>query len=185
MKRLLTTLLMFLALTSYAQDVIDFMGIPIDGSVSEMVAQLEERGFQRTDKSDILKGIIDNIPVQLTVRLSKDKVFEIDVRYDVEDDHAQIAQCINGLVSKFKDNPKYKEVQSEMITEDDLTESKLKKEYLGYFAYFTQIGANGYVAIGLNRLNYMLGENNGNPPEKDFQLLVQVKYVNAANSPNG
>ena len=137
------------------------------------------------ERNGIWEGFLDGVPVQLTVRLSKDKVYEIDIRYDVEDDNAQIVQCINGLVSKFKDNPKYKEVQSDMITEDDLAESKLKKEYLGYYAYFTQIGTNGYVAVGLNRLNYMLGENNGNPPEKDYQLWVQVKYVNAANAPNG
>lgn len=185
MKRLLTVILMLFATVSYAQETVDIMGIPIDGSFSEIVSKLEEKGFQKTDKPGILKGIIDDKPVQLDVRISRAKVYEIDVRYLVEDDHAQIVQCINGLVSKFRDNPKYKEVQSEMITEDDLTESKLKKEYLGYFAYFTQIGANGYVAIGLNRLNYLLGENNGNPPEKDFQLWVQVKYVNAANSPNG
>lgn len=185
MKRLLATLLMFLALTSYAQDVIDFMGIPIDGSVSEMVAKLQEKGFRKTDKPGTLEGLNDDIPVQLDIHVSKDKVYEIDIRYDVEDNKAQIVQCINNLVSKFKDNPKYKEVQSEMITEDNLTESKLKKEYLGYFAYFVQIGANGYVAIGLNRLNYMLGENNGNPPEKDYQLWVQMKYVNATNSPAG
>ena len=178
-------LLMFLALTSYAQDVIDFMGIPIDGSVSEMMAKLKEKGFRKMERNGIWEGFLDGVPVQLTVRLSKDKVYEIDIRYDVEDDNAQIVQCINGLVSKFKDNPKYKEVQSDMITEDDLAESKLKKEYLGYYAYFTQIGTNGYVAVGLNRLNYMLGENNGNPPEKDYQLWVQVKYVNAANAPNG
>lgn len=185
MKRLLLVILMFLVVVSNAQEVIDFMGIPIDGPVSEMIAKLEEKGFRKMERNGIWEGFLDGVPVQLNIRLSKDKVYEIDICYDVEDDHAQIAQCINGLVSKFKDNPKYKEVQSEMITEDDLTESKLKTEYLGYFAYFTQIGANGYVAIGLNRLNYMLGENNGNPPEKDYQLWVQMKYVNAANAPAG
>lgn len=185
MKRLLIMLLMFLTLTSYAQDVIDFMGIPIDGSVSEMMAKLKEKGFRKTDKSGTLEGLIDDTPVQLDIHVSKDKIYEICIRFDVEDDKAQIVQCVNNLVGKFKDNPKYKEVQSDMITEDDLAESKLKKEYLGYYAYFMQIGANGYVAVGLNRLNYMLGENNGNPPEKDYQLWVQVKYVNAANSPAG
>ena len=185
MKRLLFVILVLLAVVSNAQEVIDFMGIPIDGSVSEMVSKLQEKGFRKTDKPGTLEGLIDDTPVQLDIHVSKGKVYEINICYDVEDDRTQIVQCINNLVGKCKGNPKYKEVQSEMITEDDLTESKLKKEYLGYFAYFTQIGANGYVAIGLNRLNYMLGENNGNPPEKDYQLWVQMKYVNATNAPAG
>ena len=185
MKRLLIAILTFLAMTSYAQEVIDFMGIPVDGSVSEMMAKLQEKGFRETEENNTLESLLDGVPVRLTVCESRDKVYEILICYCFEGDNAKLVQCVNNLVSGFRGNSKYKEVQSEMITEDDLTESKLKKEYLGYFAYFTQIGANGYVAIGLNRLNYMLGENNGNPPEKDFQLWVQVKYVNAANSPNG
>lgn len=185
MKRLMIALFTFIALASYAQEVIDFMGIPVDGSVSEMMAKLQEKGFQETEEYNTLKGLLDGVPVRLTVCESRDKVYEIVVCYYFEGDNAEMVQCVNNLVGRFRGNSKYKEVQSEMITEDDLTESKLKQKYLGYYAHFTKIGANGYVAIGLNRLNYMLGKNNGNPPEKDYQLWVQMKYVNAANSPVG
>ena len=67
MKNLLLTLLILFAITASAQEHIDFMGIPVDGIQAELFGKLKEKGFQETDDSNVLKGLFDDLPVEVLV----------------------------------------------------------------------------------------------------------------------
>ena len=81
MKSLLSiaTLLM-VSITSHAQqDVTRFLGIPVDGSKSEMIHRLKEKGFQYNQSTGALRGEFNGLEVDIYVVTTKNKVSRIMV----------------------------------------------------------------------------------------------------------
>ena len=55
MKNVLATLLLIFSVSLYAQkDVTQFLGIPVDGSKSEMIKKLKAKGFRDDPTSEAL-----------------------------------------------------------------------------------------------------------------------------------
>ena len=76
MKRLFLTLaLVLVSLVSYAQsDVTQFLGIPVDGSKSEMIEKLCQKGFEKmygTDGSMCLTGEFNGYDVIVAMKTTK------------------------------------------------------------------------------------------------------------------
>ncbi|MBQ8958602.1 MAG: hypothetical protein IJ057_08925 [Bacteroidales bacterium] len=182
MKNLLLTLLILFAITASAQEHIDFMGIPVDGIQAELFGKLKEKGFQETDDSNVLKGLFDDLPVEVLVLDNvRGKVYEMDIRHEVGNDEALAIERYNSLLLKFKNDPKYNDTYSELIPEGEPIGEKLRSDTHLYTACFTQSGKHGYVRIKLFKTNNW-------KDEKWYKLasfVIEIEYVNAANSPNG
>ena len=84
MKKVLLFMLLFsMAITSsFAQekDVTKFLGIPVDGTKTEMIAKLKEKGFTSTayDK-EVLEGEFNGTKVNIYIATNNNKVWRIGV----------------------------------------------------------------------------------------------------------
>lgn len=182
MKNLLITLLLLLAATASAQKVIDFMGIPIDGTKAELFAQLKENGFQETDKPNLLAGLFDDLPVEVVaLDNSRDQVYEIDLRHEMGNDEALAIERYNSLLLKFRNDPKYNDSYSELIPEGEPISEKLRSDFHLYTSCFTQSGKHGYVRIKLFKTNNWKDEE----WYKLANFVIEIEYANATNSPAG
>ena len=181
-KPLFFALFILLATTSYAQKVVEFMGIPIDGTEAEMLSKLKEKGFRETDAPNILEGLFEDLPVEVVVLdNSRDKVYEMDLRHEMGSDEALAIKRYNSLLLNFRNDPKYNDSYSELIPEGEPIGEKLRLDTHLYSACFSQVGTNGYVSVEL------LKSHNWKDDEKYKMatFVIAMKFVNAVNSPNG
>lgn len=108
-KILLLAMLLAFSLATYAQkDVTKFLGIPVDGTKSEMIKKLKEKGFTSTlyDK-DVLEGEFNGVDVYLSVVTNKGKVCRIFIWDTNMLNEADIINRYNNLCYQFQHNKKY------------------------------------------------------------------------------
>ena len=86
MKNVLATLLLIFSVSLYAQkDVTQFLGIPVDGSKSEMIKKLKAKGFRDDPTSEALLGEFNGGNVNVFVTTNNNKVCRIVVCDAVKD----------------------------------------------------------------------------------------------------
>lgn len=111
MKRvLLSTVMSFLiSIIVYAQqEVTTFLGIPVDGSKSEMMQKLKDKGFKPfPDEPDILTGEFNGGDVLLAVGTNNNKVWRIGVVDTYHTSATDIRIRFNKLCRQFQNNKKY------------------------------------------------------------------------------
>lgn len=115
----ITTLL--IAIGAYAQtDVTKFLGIPVDGSKSEMIRKLKNKGFRADpyDK-DALNGVFNGTDVNVYVVTNGNKVYRIAVLDANGVDERSIQIRFNKLCRQFKNNPKYNTYSEDYEIPDD------------------------------------------------------------------
>jgi hypothetical protein len=88
-------------------DVIDFMGIPIDGNKSEMISQLKQKGFVYVANKDCFVGDFNGDEVIVSICTYKNKVYRIHVRDNHLSDKEQIIHRYNELYNYFDNSDKY------------------------------------------------------------------------------
>lgn len=76
---LMTMSLLFSMAAHAQQDVTRFLGIPVDGSKSEMIHRLKEKGFQYNQSTGALRGEFNGLEVDIYVVTTKNKVSRIMV----------------------------------------------------------------------------------------------------------
>ena len=83
MKKLLTLILLLIAsVEMYAQNnITTFLGIPVDGTKSSMIQQLQQKGFIYNQKKDMLEGEFNGEDVSIEIKTQKGKVYAIAVIY--------------------------------------------------------------------------------------------------------
>lgn len=123
MKKLLSILTMLvLSISMYAQrEVTKFLGIPVDGTKSEMIRKLKAKGFKVISYKDgYLTGKFNGSEVFLYVQTNNNKVWRIAVADVNSVDESQIKIRFNNLCWQFLDNPKYVPANDEVfILSDD------------------------------------------------------------------
>ena len=115
MKKLILYLFLLIStLSSFAQkDVTKFMGIPVDGTKSEMIQKLKGKGFTYDVKLDCLKGEFNGDNVLINVNIVNGKVWRVAVmtpdllRTLSGYDETQVRIKFNSLCQQFERNPKY------------------------------------------------------------------------------
>lgn len=142
MKSLLSiaTLLM-VSITSHAQqDVTRFLGISVDGSKSEMIHKLEEKGFRYDPAENFLTGEFNGVEVHVYVVTTKNKVSRIMVADVNTVDETNIRIRFNNLCEQFADNPKYTSLADNcMIPEDEDISYEMLVHDKRYEAIFHQL----------------------------------------------
>lgn len=110
MKMRYFSFLMFLMLGVYAfaqKDVTQFLGIPVDGTKTEMVQKLKAKGFKYNSTYDWLEGEFNGREVVLLIATNNNKVWRVAVRDKWTMDETNIKIRYNDLCRQFAKNEKY------------------------------------------------------------------------------
>ena len=164
MRKFLTLLAMIAISASVLaqKEVTKFMGIPVDGSPTEMIKKLKAKGFT-TDEGfmrDVKRGLIDwDEPEVLTGRFNGErvsvyilvetnKVWRICLVDKDPRDETQIKIRFNTLVRQFEGNGKYVPyVDEQTIADDEDISYQMTVNKKQYEAYFAQKGEDGTVDV--------------------------------------
>lgn len=102
-------------------DVTKFMGIPVDGSKTEMIKMLKSKGFHEESLGghDFLLGRFNGEDVHVFLAQEKDKVYRIMVSDINTRDSNQIKVRYNNLVHQLNNNGKYVSFDSLLSIPED------------------------------------------------------------------
>lgn len=162
MRKFLTLLAMiaFSASVFAQKEVTKFMGIPVDGSPTEMIKKLKAKGFTTDeyymqvvksglidlDKSEVLTGHFNGEYVRLYLKVGTNKVWRICLVDKNSRDQTQIKMRFNTLVRQFEGNGKYVPyVDEQTIADDEDISYQMTVNKKQYQAVFAQKGEEGTV----------------------------------------
>ena len=144
MKRLLSFVIGILIMCStvfgQSEGTLKFLGIPVDGSKSEMVAALKDKGFRYDSNSGFLVGDFNGMESHIGIVENHGKVYRVVVFDANTCDAGQIKIRFNNLIHQFENsNGKYYYInQNEMIPEDEDISYEISvnnKQYSAEFIY--------------------------------------------------
>lgn len=141
MKRLFTLVaLCMLSVATFAQkDVTKFLGIPVDGTKTQMIQKLKAKGFVYNQSKDILKGEFNGEQVEIRVQTQGNKVWRLAISDVKGRDEGQIKIRYNKLISQFKNNENYIVIyENEPLSEDEDIEHNILAYNKQYEASFYQ-----------------------------------------------
>ena len=144
MKKLLIVLLVSVySVMSFAQekDVTKFLGIPVDGTKSEMIAKLEAKGFVSSYFKESLNGEFNGYDVYVSVITNNRKVWRIGLADKKRIGETGIRIRFNNLCRQFMNNDKYYALSDDQTIPDDEDISyNMTVKNKRYEAYFYQNG---------------------------------------------
>ena len=189
MKRLLSFVIGILIMCStvfgQSEGTLKFLGIPVDGSKSEMVAALKSKGFEYDSESDFLIGDFNGRESHIGIVENHGKVYRVVVFDANTCDAGQIRIRFNNLIHQFENsNGKYYYiVQNEIIPEDEDISYEINvhdKQYSATFIYNPLYGNDELRDKLVNEVveeNKLLLEKKGITPEEfysDKDNYIQV-----------
>ena len=130
---------MSLSLSAQQKDVTKFLGIPVDGTKSEMIAKLKAKGFKSSNIVDgALEGEFNGRDVYISVQTNNRKVSRIIVSDIADCDDAQIRIQFNNLCGQFMNNGKYLMFGNQEIPEGEIIRHEMNLRNKVYEADFYQ-----------------------------------------------
>ena len=164
MRKFLTLLAMIaISASVFAQkEVTKFMGIPVDGSPTEMIKKLKAKGFTTDedamqvvkrglidwDGPEVLTGRFNGEKVRVFLGVEQNKVWRIYLSDKDSRDETQIKIRFNNLVRQFENNDKYIPYFDEQtIADDEDISYQMTVNKKRYDAYFVQKGEDGTVDV--------------------------------------
>ena len=153
MKRLFTLVaLCLISIVAFAQkDVTKFLGIPVDGTKTQMIQKLKAKGFVYNQQKDILKGEFNGEQVEISVQTQGNKVWRLAVSDVKGRDEGQIKIRYNKLINQFKNNENYMAIsENEELSEDEDIRYKMivdNKQYQTAFYQKPNIDSTQYRQI--------------------------------------
>ena len=162
MRKFLTLLAMIaISASVFAQkEVTQFMGIPVDGSPTEMIKKLKAKGFTTDEKfmqpikqglidwdgPEVLTGRFNGERVRVYIVVETNKVWRIFLADKDRRDETQIKIRFNTLVRQFEGNGKYVPLSDEQtIADDEDISYQMTVNKKQYEATFFQKGEDGTV----------------------------------------
>ena len=143
MKKLLSFVIGMFVMYSFvfgqSESTLKFLGIPVDGSKSEMVAALKSKGFEYDSESDFLIGDFNGKKSEIGIVENHGKVYRVVV-FDADTyDAGEIRIRFNNLIHQFENNDKYFYIfPNDIIPEDEDIHYEIlvnKKQYIAEFRY--------------------------------------------------
>ena len=144
MKRLLSFVIgmfvMYTLVFGQSEGTLKFLGIPVDGSKSEMVAALKDKGFRYDSNSGFLVGDFNGRESHIWIVENHGKVYRVVVFDANTSDEGQIRIRFNNLIHQFENsNGKYYYInQNDKIPEDEDISYEISvnnKQYSAEFIY--------------------------------------------------
>lgn len=166
MKKLFISFFLFTVSTIlFAQkpEVTRFMGIPVDGTKTEMIQKLKSKGFVSSQiDPNILTGEFNGQKVNVHIATNNNKVYRIAVADANPVNESEIRIRFNNLCEQFENNPKYIGTGDHIIPEDeDISYEMLvkKKRYDTIFMQKAEAFISNDVEENFNRFLDDLGED--------------------------
>lgn len=166
MKKLLFSFFLFTVSTilfAQSPEVTRFMGIPVDGTETEMIRKLKSKGFVSSSiDPNILTGEFNGQKVNVFIVTNNNKVYRIAVADANPVNESQIRIRFNNLCEQFENNPKYIGTGDHIIPEDeDISYEMLvkKKRYDTIFMQKAEAFISNDVEENFNRFLDDLGED--------------------------
>ena len=143
MKKLLSFIIGILIMCStvfgQSESTLKFLGIPVDGSKSEMVKALKAKGFEYDSESGFLIGDFNGKKSQIAIAENHGKVYRVVIFNADTYDEGQIKVMFNNLIHQFENNDKYFYIfPNNIIPEDEDIHYEIlvnKKQYIAEFMY--------------------------------------------------
>lgn len=179
MKKILSVvMLLTISTILYAQkDVTRFLGIPVDGSKSEMIQKLKAKGYRYNSTLDCLEGEFNGSQVYLSIVTNNNKVWRIAVTDVNNIDEANIKIRFNNLCQQFKNNKKYISMnQDYTLAEEENIEVQMLLHKKRYQAAFYQLPT--IIEPGANILPDSLRHILKIMPDDTDQIKVQKYSMN-------
>lgn len=105
---LMLTMLLVSTVSAYSQsNVLKFMGIPVNGTVSQMTQKLRAKGFKPTGKAGVLSGTFKGKKVQLLVLSKNNKVIGIATSTKESMDEGQAFMYYTNVCKQYLDSSDY------------------------------------------------------------------------------
>lgn len=92
-----------------------FMGIPIDGTKTKMIEQLQSKGFNYDKNKDCLKGRFNGRKVKLWIQSQNDNVWGVKVQYYKTFWEDKMAKRYNDLFDDLWNRGKYEYVSGQKL----------------------------------------------------------------------
>lgn len=179
----LFALLLLFSMSAQAQkDVTQFLGIPVDGSKSEMIRKLKEKGYHSSPyDSDILKGQFNGNDVEIHIATNNNKVCRIMICDEKPSDERSIQIRFNRLCEQFEKNPKYLSPDnSYTIPDDEDISYEIIVHKKRYEALFYQVPIIDSVAIADEMSSILLSkyteEQLANPTEEQTNEIAKISF---------
>lgn len=174
MKKLLLLILFIgCAFGVNAQNTIKFLGIPVDGSKREVIAELEQKGFRYDPYGDHLEGEFNGARVMILVQTINNIVWRIVVMDALPTYEANIKVRFNNLFDQFCNNGKYTCTYGQKLSDRDNISYEMLFNDKRYEAHF------GLVDKSINgRVWYQIGEIYGD-------YCIAIYYENWNNAARG
>ena len=178
MKRLIIIILaLFAGMTISAQtnsNVLKFMGIPVDGSKTQVIQKLKEKGFVYDSINDCLTGQFNGCNSDVFISTNKNKVDRIVVKTLTTLSTADIRVSYNNFLWQFNTNNKYiASEKNERISEDEDISYEMNAHDKRYEATF-YLKENITQGMVWFRIYRSFGE-----------YSIAIYYDNLNNRPNG
>lgn len=108
-KSILLIAWVFVSCFLMAQAPVKFLGIPVDGSKSEMIEQIKQKGYtyHSLGDNDYLEGEFNGQTVHVYVHTNKNKVDRVMVASQYMCNETQIINEFNGLLHDFENSDRY------------------------------------------------------------------------------
>ena len=204
MKRLLSFVIGILIMCStvfgQSEGTLKFLGIPVDGSKSEMVAALKSKGFRYDSNSGFLVGDFNGRESHIGIVENHGKVYRVVVFDANTYDAGEIRIRFNNLIHQFENNDKYFYIfPNDIIPEDEDIHYEIlvhDKEYSATFHYNPLYGNDELRDKLINEATEEVEEINKNlgydksiesDSEKDYcdrliSAIVSSKVIQMSNS---
>lgn len=183
MKKLLVlSMLLICSAALFAEnDVTKFLGIPVDGSKSEMIQKLKAKGFQYNSKLDLLEGEFNGRDVEISVVTNNNKVYRIMVIDKIGSSESDIKIRFNTLCQQFENNKKYVSFDDFILPEDENISYEMSINNKRYQAsYFQQLEINDSIAFANEAILALLSkyteEQLANPTEEMRQEFREATF---------
>lgn len=170
-KRIICSVICLLLSTNiFAQkDVTKFLGIPVDGTKSEMRQKLIKKGFKYDAKKDYLTGEFNGRKVHIFIVTNNNKVYRIGVADADDVNEAQIKIRYNSLVNQFLNNDRYLPISIDTIDDMDISyEMTINKTEIS--ASFAQLSGD-FAKLCKSALNM---QQNSNATIEDSTALAEL-----------
>lgn len=143
MKRIILMMIaMMISFSSFAQnkDITKFLGIPVDGTKTEMKQKLIAKGFVPKKMGDLewLEGEFNGRNVNVYICTNNNKVYRIMLADKNTVDEAQIKIHFNNLVKQFENNKRYYAFGDYSLSDEEDISYEMIVHNKIYAAYYSQ-----------------------------------------------
>lgn len=178
---ILCVILSTLTLMCNAQDkALKFLGIPVDGTKSEMIRKLRDKGFtyMKNGDEDILTGEFNGTDVCIYIATNNNKVWRIYIADDNTRDEYQIKLRFNTLCDQFERNSRYTSfAENQKIPMEEDISFEMEANDKHYEAAYYQIPDNQNLMNDLEELSMRLDNLNSGQQNNILDLEQQGEAI--------